>query len=37
MRNHDNRSLTPVEVGDILVKQVGLSVDDALKVVRGGR
>jgi len=34
---HDNRSLTPVEVRDILVKQVGLSVDDALKVVRGGR
>lgn len=34
---HDRRSLTPVEVRDILVKQVGLSVDDALKVVRGGR
>jgi predicted RNA binding protein YcfA (HicA-like mRNA interferase family) len=32
---HDKRSLTPVEVRDILVKQVGLTVDDALKVVRG--
>jgi hypothetical protein len=29
------RRLTPVEVRDILVKQVGLTVDDALKVVRG--
>jgi predicted RNA binding protein YcfA (HicA-like mRNA interferase family) len=34
---HDNRSLTPVEVRGILIKQVGLSVHDALKVVRGGR
>ena len=34
---HDDRSLTPVEVRDILVKQVGLSLDEALKVVRGGR
>jgi hypothetical protein len=34
---HDDRSLTPVEVRDILVKQVGLTVDEALKVVQGGR
>jgi predicted RNA binding protein YcfA (HicA-like mRNA interferase family) len=34
---HDKRSLTPVEVRDILVKQVGLSIDEALRVVRGGR
>jgi predicted RNA binding protein YcfA (HicA-like mRNA interferase family) len=33
---HDRRSLTPVEVRDILVKQVGLKLDDALKVVGGG-
>jgi predicted RNA binding protein YcfA (HicA-like mRNA interferase family) len=34
---HDDRSLTPVEVRDILVRQVGLTLDDALKVIRGGR
>jgi hypothetical protein len=30
-------SLTPVEVRGILIKRVGLSVHDALEVVRGGR
>jgi len=34
---HDRRSLTPVEVRDILVKQAGLSIEEALKVVRGER
>lgn len=34
---HDRRSLTPIEVRDILVKQVGLGIDEALKVVQGDR
>jgi predicted RNA binding protein YcfA (HicA-like mRNA interferase family) len=32
---HDRVSLAPGVVRDILVKQVGLDVDEALKVVRG--
>ncbi|WP_405085042.1 type II toxin-antitoxin system HicA family toxin [Microbispora sp. NBC_01389] len=32
---HDGASLAPGVVKDILVKQVGLDVDEALKVVRG--
>jgi predicted RNA binding protein YcfA (HicA-like mRNA interferase family) len=31
---HDGVSLSPGEVRDILIKQVGLSKEDALKVVR---
>lgn len=31
---HDGASLSPGEVRDILVKQVGLGRDEALKVVR---
>lgn len=31
---HDSESLSPGVVRDILVKQVGLSIGDALKVVR---
>lgn len=31
---HDGVSLSPGVVRDILVKQVGLSLDDALKVVK---
>jgi predicted RNA binding protein YcfA (HicA-like mRNA interferase family) len=31
---HDSESLSPGEVRDILMKQVGLSYDDALEVVR---
>ncbi len=31
---HDSVSLSPGEVRDILVKQVGLSRDEALRVVR---
>lgn len=32
---HDGASLGPGSVRDILVKQVGLDVDEALKVVQG--
>jgi hypothetical protein len=31
---HDSESLSPGEVRDILVKQVGLSQDEALRVVK---
>ena len=31
---HDGESLSPGEVRDILVKQVGLKANEALKVVR---
>jgi hypothetical protein len=34
---HDGRSLSPIEVRDILVRQVGLSVTEALEVARRGR
>ena len=34
---HDGRSLSPIEVRDILVRQVGLSVAEALEVARRGR
>ena len=34
---HDGRSLTPVEVRDILVKQVGLTFAEALEVVQDGK
>ncbi len=34
---HDRATLAPGVVRDILVRQVGLSFDEALEVVRGGR
>lgn len=34
---HDRTTLPPGVVRDILVRQVGLTVDEALEVVRGGR
>jgi hypothetical protein len=34
---HDRATLPPGVVRDILVRQVGLTVDEALEVVRGGR
>jgi len=34
---HDRATLAPGVVRDILVRQVGLTLDEALEVVRGGR